>query len=147
LVGTEAETSESAARGKRSELASTSFVDGTTAPTSGGSGSAESSDSDGAWSPALIRGGISFFAAFCLAFAFRTFLRLALVFIGIWAASLFFLDHLGWIEVHWTVIDQAFRDMTANIGRQFESVRTLVTGSLPSAGLAGLGLFTGFKKG
>jgi len=104
------------------------------------------SDDPIAWSPALLRGGISFFAAFALAFAFRTFLRVALFFVGVWAASLFLLTWAGWIEVHWEVIDAAFESFAGRIGDQFESVSRFVTGSLPSAGMAGLGLFTGFRK-
>jgi len=98
------------------------------------------------WSPALIRGGISFFAAFALAFAFRSFLKVALIIAGVWAGAMFYLSYVGWIEVHWDVIDAAFKSVTANIGDQFQSAQTFITGSLPSTGMAGLGLFTGFKR-
>ena len=98
------------------------------------------------WSPALLRGGISFFAAFALAFAFRSFLKIALILVGIWAGAMFYFSYLGWIEVHWDVIDAAFNAMTANVGEQFKSVQTFITGSLPSAGMGGLGLYTGFRR-
>jgi uncharacterized membrane protein (Fun14 family) len=103
-------------------------------------------DSETAWSPALIKGGISFFAAFALAFAFRSFLKLALIVLGLWFAVLFYLSWLGWIEVHWDVIDAAFTGWTATLGDQFQSVQAFITGSLPSAGMAGLGLYTGFRR-
>jgi uncharacterized membrane protein (Fun14 family) len=108
---------------------------------------ADEEDGGIAWSPVLLRGGISFFAAFALAFAFRTFLRLALLFAGIWVASLLLLSSLGWIEVHWSVIDDQFVGWTRTLGEQFKSVTAFVAGSLPSAGLAGLGLLAGFRKG
>ncbi len=108
---------------------------------------AEEPPSGNPWSPALLRGGISFFVAFILAFTFRTFLRIAIVLAGLWVASLFLLASAGWIEVHWEVIDAAFRGWSATIGDQFASVTSFLTGSLPSAGLAGLGLYTGFRKG
>jgi uncharacterized membrane protein (Fun14 family) len=98
-------------------------------------------------SPALVRGGISFFAAFALAFALRSFLKLFVIFAGVWVASLFFLASMGWIEVHWTIIDDQFVGWTHTLGAQFESMSSFVTGSLPSAGLAGLGLVAGLKKG
>lgn len=103
--------------------------------------------SDGTWSPALLRGGLSFFVAFCLAFAFRQFMRIALIFVGVWAASLFLLQHLGWVEVHWDLIEQQFDNMGSKVTEQLKSAKTFITGSLPSAGMAGLGLFTGFRKG
>ena len=98
-------------------------------------------------SPALVRGGISFFAAFALAFALRSFLKLFVIFAGVWVASLFFLASMGWIEVHWTIIDDQFVGWTNTLGAQFQSMSSFVTGSLPSAGLAGLGLVAGLKKG
>lgn len=98
-------------------------------------------------SPALVRGGISFFAAFAVAFALRSFLKIFIIFAGIWAASLFFLSSIGWVEVHWTIIDDSFVGFTKTLGAQFESISSFITGSLPSAGLAGLGLVAGLKKG
>ena len=98
-------------------------------------------------SPALVRGGISFFAAFAVAFALRSFLKLFVIFAGIWVASLFFLASIGRVEVHWTVIDDRFVIWTQTLGAQFESISSFITGSLPSAGLAGLGLVAGLKKG
>ncbi len=101
----------------------------------------------GVWSPALLRGGLSFFVAFCLAFAFRSFMRIAVIFLGVWIASLYFLDHLGWIDIYWSRIEAPFEDFTSKIGDQMKSVQAFLTGSLPSAGAAAAGLFTGFRKG
>ena len=98
-------------------------------------------------SPALVRGGISFFAAFAVAFALRSFLKIFIIFAGVWAASLFFLASIGWVEVHWSIIDDSFVGLTRTLGAQFESISSFITGSLPSAGLAGLGLVAGLKKG
>ena len=100
---------------------------------------------DSNWSPALLRGGVSFFVTFCLAFALRSFLRLAAIFIGIWALSVFLMSHAGWVTVDWNAIDSQFTGWTHNLGAQFQSLQTFIKGSLPSTGLAGLGLFTGFK--
>jgi uncharacterized membrane protein (Fun14 family) len=101
---------------------------------------------DSLWSPALLRGGISFFAAFVLALAFRAFLKLALIFAGIWVASLFLLSSAGWLEVHWSAIDASFTGWASAVGDQFESFTRFVTGSLPSAGMAGLGLYAGIRR-
>lgn len=99
------------------------------------------------WGTMLKKGGISFFIAFCLGFAFRTFLKLALIFIGVWAASLFLLSEVGWLQVHWDLIDSHFRSIGTRLGDQLTSFQHFVAGSLPSASSAGLGLFVGFKKG
>jgi len=72
-------------------------------------------EESGTWSPALLRGGISFFVAFCLAFALRSFLRLATIFIGIWALSLFAFDYLDWIQVNWGLIEDKFTNLTTNL--------------------------------
>ncbi len=102
--------------------------------------------SEGAWSKALLQGGISFFVAFCAAFALRTFLRIAAVFLGVWALSLFLLSYVDWVTVDWNEMDRQFRDLAPKLEAQFWSFKTFLTGSLPSAAMAGLGLLTGFKK-
>jgi uncharacterized membrane protein (Fun14 family) len=102
---------------------------------------------DGTLSPALLRGGISFLAAFTVGYAFRMFVRIALLFVGIWAISLFALAQAGWLTVHWDEIDVAFRAWASGVGDQFQSFGRFIRGSLPSAGLAGLGLYTGLKRG
>ncbi len=103
-------------------------------------------DPDSPWTPALLRGGLSFLVGFSLAYAVRTFIKIAVFFLGAWAASLFLLASLGWVEVHWTLIDAAFANWSSTIGAQFENAKTFITGSLPSAGMAGLGLVTGFRR-
>jgi len=98
------------------------------------------------WSPALLRGGFSFLVAFAVAYALRTFMRIAIFFLGVWGASMFLLANLGWIDVHWDAIDAAFSGWASGIGDQFESFGRLVTGSLPATGLAGLGFYTGIRR-
>jgi uncharacterized membrane protein (Fun14 family) len=98
------------------------------------------------WSPALLRGGVSFFVAFAVAFAFRAFVRIGLIFVGIWAATLFLLARIGWVEVHWDIIDVWFQARVAGLSDEFESFGRFITGSLPSASMAGLGLFTGLRR-
>ncbi|MCU0726478.1 MAG: FUN14 domain-containing protein [Planctomycetes bacterium] len=101
---------------------------------------------DDSLSPAFLRGGLSFFVAFAVAFAFRIFVKLAMFFVGLWLASLFLLSSAGYIEIHWQAIDASFTSWAGSVGRQFESFRTFIQGSLPSAGLAGLGLLAGFRR-
>jgi uncharacterized membrane protein (Fun14 family) len=115
-------------------------------PTSTVSPTEDGTDGESPWTPALLRGGLSFLVGFSLAYAARTFIKIALFFLGVWAASLFLLSSLGWIDVHWDIIDGAFEGWSTKLGEQFESARTFITGSLPSTGMAGLGLVTGYRR-
>ncbi|MBI5850256.1 MAG: hypothetical protein HZB39_04345 [Planctomycetes bacterium] len=56
------------------------------------------------------------------------------------------LTQLDWVTVHWEAISSAFDRFVANVEREAGSFQTLVTGSLPQAGLAGLGLFAGLRR-
>ena len=116
------------------------------APDSEGGGAAGVDPGAIDWSPALLRGGFSFLVAFGVAFALRTFMKLAIFFLGVWGASMFLLANVGWIEVHWGAIEAAWGGLTTGLGAQFESFGRFVTGSLPTTGLAGLGLYTGLRR-
>jgi len=97
-------------------------------------------------SPAMLRGGLSFFVGLAVAFALRSFFKIGLFFLGLWLITLLLLAQAGWVEIHWDLMDDSFARMTSRIGEQFESMRTFITGSLPSAGMAGLGLVTGLRR-
>lgn len=99
------------------------------------------------WAPLLAKGGLSFFLAFCVGYALRTFIKGAMLVIGIVALAIFGLQKAGIVgEIDWEVARGYWDDLTAGIGRQFESLKTFVAGSLPSAGSAGLGLLVGFRR-
>jgi uncharacterized membrane protein (Fun14 family) len=99
-----------------------------------------------AMSPALLKLGFSFFAAFAAGLAMRTFLRLALIFVGLQILALMGLSYLGWVEVHWEAMSQAFDRFSDNVQKEAGSFQTFITGSLPQAGLAMMGLFAGLKR-
>ena len=99
------------------------------------------------WAPLLAKGGLSFFVAFCVGYALRTFLKGTMLVIGVVALAIFGLQKAGIVgEINWAVAQGYWDDLTAGIGRQFESLKTFITGSLPSAGSAGLGLVAGFRR-
>lgn len=124
-------------------------------PGTGGSGSDDPRDppssagnttSDETLSPALLQMGFSFFAAFAVGLAFRSFLKVALVFVGMQLLALFGLSYVDWITVHWDTMSDAFDRFVAGARGEFESFQAFVTGSLPQVGLASLGLVAGFKR-
>ena len=107
---------------------------------------AQASGAASDWSPALMKGGLSFIVGFCIGYALRTFFRIGAVMMGLVLLAVFGLSYAGVVQVDWTAINGFFDRAVAGIKDQVGSVQTFVAGSLPSAGLAGAGLFTGFKK-
>ena len=105
-------------------------------------GAAESGD----LSPVFLKLGFSFFVGFAIGYAFRQFLKLALIFVGLQLILLFGLTALGWVTVEWEIMADAWDGFIAQLGGQLESFRSFIAGGLPQAGLASLGLFTGFKR-
>ncbi|MEL6429431.1 MAG: FUN14 domain-containing protein [Planctomycetota bacterium] len=113
----------------------------------GEGGSAAASNEAPLWAPLLAKGGLSFFVAFCIGFALRTFLKGTMLVVGVVALAIFGLQKAGIVgDVDWTRAQGYWDDLTANIGAQFASLKQFVTGSLPSAGSAGVGLVAGFRR-
>ena len=111
-------------------------------------GASAEAQSDGEnWAPVFLRFGFSFFVGFALGAAVRTVFRLVLLFVGLFAALLFGFSELGFVEVHWDTMGAAFDGFVAKLGDEASSLRGFFTGGLPSAGLAMLGLYAGFRRG
>lgn len=119
---------------------------GSTLQPAGAGGTEIVGQSEPDMSPAFLKLGFSFFAAFAIGLAMRSFLRIALIFIGLQLLALFGLAHLEWVEVHWETISTAFDRFVANVQSEAGSFKTFVTGSLPQAGLATMGLVAGLKR-
>lgn len=99
------------------------------------------------WAPLLAKGGLSFFIAFCIGYALRTFLKGTMLVIGVVSLALFGLHKAGIVtDIDWSKAQGYWDSLTANLGKQFESFKAFVTGSLPSAASGGVGLVAGFKR-
>jgi uncharacterized membrane protein (Fun14 family) len=98
------------------------------------------------WSPALFKLGFSFFVGLAIGMALRIFFKVSLIFIGLFALGLFGLSYAGVVDVDWASIEGAYDSIVARLSDEATSFRTFVAGSLPAAGMAGLGLFTGLKR-
>lgn len=98
------------------------------------------------WSPAVFRLGFSFVAAFCMAFALRTFARMAAVAVGAALILLVGLQYAGLIEVRWDVMEERYSNLSTWLSAQTSTFTALVTGYLPSAASAGAGFIAGFTR-
>ncbi len=98
------------------------------------------------WSPSLIKGGFSFFAAFCLGLALRTFAKLSLFVFGVVFLILSGLSYGGYIEVHWERIGAQFDSLAATFRNGFGDFKSFLQGSLPSTAMAGVGFLAGVRK-
>jgi len=105
-----------------------------------------SEDLPTAWSGALTKGGFSFLVAFCIGYALRAFFKISALVLGVVALAIFALSYFGVLQVDWTTLETYFDRAAKVVKEEGGGLTNFVTGSLPSAGMAGLGLFTGFKK-
>lgn len=94
----------------------------------------------------FVKGGFGLFMGFAIGFALRAFIRLAAVIVGFYFLTLTVLAYLGWIEIHWQVIETQVNGLLGNLGAQFESFKAFLTGAIPSSGAAATGLAVGLKK-
>ena len=98
------------------------------------------------FSKLFVKGGFGMFMGFAIGFAIRAFVKLATVIVGFYFLTLVMLSYLGWIEIHWHVIEGQFNGLVTNLGAQFESFKAFLTGSIPSSGAAATGLAMGLRK-
>ncbi len=106
----------------------------------------ESADESGDWSPAFMKLGFSFFVGLSIGYMLRTFFKISLVFIGLILLSIFGLQYFGLVDVNWEAMEGHFNSLVATLKEEASNFKTFIAGSLPSAGMASLGLFTGFKR-
>lgn len=92
-------------------------------PGAGAEGEVEASDTP-LWAPLFAKGGLSFFVAFCIGFALRTFLKITMLVVGITALAVFGLQSAGIVgEIDWAVAQEYWDGLTENLGAQFAGVR------------------------
>jgi len=99
-----------------------------------------------AWSPAVFRLGFSFFVGFCIAYALRAFLKIALIGAGVILLALFGLQYAGVIDVDWAGMERHYDAAMNWVKAQATSFHDFVTGYLPSSASAAGGLFMGFRR-
>ena len=98
------------------------------------------------WSPFFLKGGFSFFVAFCVGYATRVWLKMAAFFLGTFFLGVFVLSYVGAVDVDWVTLEGWWDAFAGRVEAEAVDFKTFLTGSLPQAGLAGLGLVAGFKR-
>jgi len=99
-----------------------------------------------AWQPAVFRLGFSFFVAFAIGFALRTFVKLTLLVAGVVLLCVFGLEYAGVLSVNWEAMSGSWDGIAAWLERQTSSFYDFVVGKLPSGAAAAGGLFVGFRR-
>ncbi|MEZ5973731.1 MAG: FUN14 domain-containing protein [Planctomycetota bacterium] len=99
------------------------------------------------WSPFFVKGGFSFLIAFCVGWALRAFFKVSALVVGVIAIGVFALQKSGFVDVDWQAMSQHWDTFAGKLREHGEGLKDFMTGNLPSAGLAALGLVTGFTRG
>lgn len=98
------------------------------------------------WSPLAFKLGFGFFVGFCIGVALRGFFKISLAALGVLFLVLFGMQYAGYEVVNWAEFERIYHQGLDWLKTQTQSFQGFVTGQLPSAGTAILGLFVGFKK-
>ena len=96
-------------------------------------------------SPSLFRFGLSYIAGFFLGYGLRRFVKLTVILSLAAVAAVFVMRKAGWIDLDWNGIESHLSDSFAWLRGQAEALKVFVTGYVPSAAAAGVGLFMGAR--
>lgn len=111
-----------------------------------GGGSAPTVPGEEPAAKGVFRLGSSFLVGFCMGAFVRAAVKIASIAVGFFFVALFALERADFVVVDWSAIDQAWSGFWAAVGEEWGDFHRFVTGRLPAAGLASLGLWAGFKR-
>jgi len=98
-------------------------------------------------SPFLIHGGVSFFVGLAIGAAVRAFVKVALIVAGVILLGYFGLTYSGAVSpINWTAVEEWLVVQIEAADKTASGFQDHLLKSLPSAGMAGAGLVTGFKR-
>jgi uncharacterized membrane protein (Fun14 family) len=95
-------------------------------------------------SEGVFRLGFSFVAGFCLGTFLRAMAKIASIAFGFWLLMTLVLASFDLVTVNWAGIDEVWDRFWA--GANWGDFQKFLTGSLPAAGLAGVGLYAGLRR-
>jgi uncharacterized membrane protein (Fun14 family) len=95
--------------------------------------------------PALFRFGMSYIGGFFLGYGLKRFLKVTLVLSVAALGLLVVLSQTGVLGLDWSTIQDQARSSLGWLTGQAEALKDFLSGYLPSAGAAGVGLFLGLR--
>jgi uncharacterized membrane protein (Fun14 family) len=98
-------------------------------------------------SPAVARFGGCFVAGFCVAYAFKKFIKVTAIIVGVLLIAIFFMKKSGIIDLDWASLESSINSSVAWLKGEAGAMKEFITGYLPSTGSAMAGMFVGFRKG
>ncbi len=103
------------------------------------------------WSPIMLRLGFSFFAGFAMGYALRTFFKLVLIVAGVLILILMGMSAVETekgqlLVMNWDAMGTLFDTFVSRLGQEAGNIKEFITGSLPTAALATVGLYAGWRK-
>jgi uncharacterized membrane protein (Fun14 family) len=98
-------------------------------------------------SPLLVQLGFGGALGFVIGFALKKLLKIILVLIGLYFASLFYLAHMGFITINYDKFRELYQTLTERLMQEGFTIPAFLTSNLPLAGSFIVGLGTGLKIG
>lgn len=98
-------------------------------------------------SPAVARFGACFVAGFCIAYAFKKFIKVAAIVAGVVFIGMFVMAKAGIIDFDWSMMEGPMHRSVAWLRGEAGAMKDFILGYLPSAGSAAAGMLAGFRRG
>lgn len=93
----------------------------------------------------MFRFGLSYIAGFFLGYGLRRFVKLTVLLSLAAVVAVFLMSKAGWIDLDWNSIETHLSDSFGWLTGQAEALKVFVTGYVPSAAAAGVGLVLGAR--
>jgi uncharacterized membrane protein (Fun14 family) len=97
-------------------------------------------------SPATFRLGLSYLGGFFLGWSLRRFIKWTLLLGGAVILVIGLGRKLGWFDLDWASIEGQVRSSLTWLQGEAGAAKQFLTGYLPSAGAAAIGIFLGFRR-
>jgi uncharacterized membrane protein (Fun14 family) len=98
-------------------------------------------------SPAVARFGACFVAGFCVAYAFKKFIKVTALITGVFLIAMFALQKTGVIDLDWAWFQDGFDRSLAWVKGEAGAMKEFILGYLPSSASAAAGMVVGLRKG
>lgn len=98
-------------------------------------------------SPAVARFGACFIAGFCVAYAFKKFIKITAIVAGIIFIAFFAMQKAGIIHMEWSWFESGIDRSVAWLKGEAGAMKDFIMGYLPSSASALAGMVIGFRRG